>query len=436
MPSKTIITMPEGSERRAAARLTGRYLMSYVPQSHARITMKLSSAGFAPARAVSVESSGVHPLPHGAHMAMESIGVAVIDPTSASMAALEAFAAQDADVTAMVPERIVHAIDAVPDYVRGWRDATLALSDRVLGSDTPRQTQAEAATAAATWGLIATRVIDSRRSGTGINLAVLDTGLDLSHPDFAGRRIVTQNFVGDDAPFHDGVGHGTHCMGTAGGPLQPARGQRYGIAWQANLFAGRVLDDNGRGGDANILQGIDWALAQGCSVVSLSLGAPWLSGDPAFNPVYENAARNALAKGCLLVVAAGNDFGQPGLAGAVGTPGNSPSVLTVAALDAGLATAYFSNRMTALAPGVKGPDCAGPGVDVYSAWPVAAGSYNTISGTSMATPHVAGIAALLAESDPALRGQALKDATIRLCKLLADATARKGEIGAGLVQAP
>jgi subtilisin len=90
-----------------------------------------------------------------------------------------------------------------------------------------------------------------------------------------------------------------------------------------------------------------------------------------------------------------------------------PSVLTVAAIDRALATASFSDRVTADAPGVKGPDLAGPGVDVYSAWPVIEGSFDTISGTSTATPHVAGIAALYAEANPTIRGQALKDLVMR-----------------------
>jgi subtilisin len=122
--------------------------------------------------------------------------------------------------------------------------------------------------------------------------------------------------------------------------------------------------------------------------------------------------------------------------GAVGTPGNSPSVLTVAAVDRNLATAPFSNGLRVAAPGVKGPELAGPGVDVYSSWPVSHGSYNTISGTSMATPHVAGIAALFAQSDRSARGQKLKDMIINQCLALANGTARRGEIGRGLVQAP
>ena len=111
-------------------------------------------------------------------------------------------------------------------------------------------------------------------------------------------------------------------------------------------------------------------------------------------------------------------------------------MLTVAAIDEEMATAPFSNRVRPSAPGVKGPDIAGPGVDVYSSWLVADGLFNTISGTSMATPHVAGIAALYAQADPSARGAALKSLILNQAKALSNAVARKGEIGRGLTQAP
>jgi subtilisin family serine protease len=198
-----------------------------------------------------------------------------------------------------------------------------------------------------------------------------------------------------------------------------------------------VLDDTGRGGDFNILEGINWAVEQRCELISLSVGAPWSPGDPPYSTAYEQAAQRALAAGSLLVVAAGNEADKPQLfVGAVGVPGNCPSVLTVAAVDRTLATASFSNRVQASAPGVKGPDLAGPGVDIYSSWPVVDGRYNVISGTSMATPHVAGIAALFAQSNRSARGQNLKDMVLSHCMPLPDGAARRGEIGRGLVQAP
>ena len=179
------------------------------------------------------------------------------------------------------------------------------------------------------------------------------------------------------------------------------------------------------------LAGIDWAVSQGCEIISLSLGAPWRPGDPPYSVAYERAARRALAAGSLLVVAAGNDAADFRFVGAVGTPGNTPSVLTVAAVDRELATASFSNRARSQASGVKAPDLAAPGVDIYSSWPVAMGNYKTISGTSMATSHAAGIAALYAQTNPEARGLNLKTLLLQNCSPLPQ---DRGEVGAGLVR--
>jgi subtilisin family serine protease len=435
--AKILISAPREKERQAAMGLTGRYIMTLRKEAHQDVAMRLSSAGFSAANPVPSGARTAQPLAAGAFLTLPNVGIAVVDPTADQHDALHSMAAQDASILAMEPERIVRAVTST-DYVRGWRDAVDALAAKLVDeAPVAPTTMAQAgAEPLVTWGLVATKVVNSRFNGANIKIAVLDTGFDLTHPDFAGRPITTKNFVGDNTPFHDGVGHGTHCIGTATGPLHPVRGPRYGIAYQSIIFAGRVLDDTGRGGDFNILQGIDWAIEQDCDIVSLSLGAAWLPGDPPFSQAYETAAQRALAAGCLLVVAAGNEAGNPRFVGAVGTPGNSPSVLTVAAVDNSFATAPFSDRVEPDAPGVKGPDLAGPGVDVYSSWPVADGQYNTISGTSMATPHVAGIAALFAEANPNIRGQALKDLVLSQCAVLPDSATRQGEIGHGLVQAP
>jgi subtilisin len=435
--TKMLMRLPEDRERRAALRMTGRYLLTTEKGAHQEIADKLSSSGFGAGVPIPPGVNVARALARGDQLMLPHVGVAVVDPRPEQEDELHRLASQEEGVVALEPERIVRAVggDRWSDYVRGWRDAVDALAGKLLEGSGPAPSAA-AVDLLATWGLVATKVMNSRYSGAGIKLAVLDTGLDLTHPDFAGRQIVTKNFVGDGVPFHDGYGHGTHCTGTASGPAHPQKGPRYGIANQCLIFAGRVLDDNGSGGDFNILQGIDWAIENGCELISLSVGAPWMPSDPPFSQAYESAAQHALAAGCLLVVAAGNEAGDPRYVGAVGTPGNSPSVLTVAAVDTTFATAPFSNRVEADAPGVKGPDLAGPGVDVYSAWPVADGQYKTISGTSMATPHVAGIGALCAEANPGIRGQALKDLLISSSLALPNGGLRQGEVGRGIVQAP
>ena len=437
--NKVLIRAPEAPERRAAAFMTGRYLLTFEPRAHQEISAKLNKAGFKAATPLPRGAMSAKAMSDGSHLGLRHCGVSLVDPKPNQEDVLHSLAAQERSILALEPERIVRAVAAenVTDYVRGWRDAVDALAGKIIEvRPAPAPTPQELAVAPATWGLMVTKVVNSRLSGANIKVAVLDTGFDLTHPDFAQRQIVTKNFVGDQQPFHDGVGHGTHCIGTATGPLRPATGSRYGIAYDATIYAGRVLDDTGHGGDFNILEGIDWAIEQECEVISLSLGAPWLPGDPPFSPAYESAAQRALAAGCLLVVAAGNEADNPQYVGAVGTPGNSPSVLTVAAIDRHMNTASFSDRVRPGAPGVKGPDLAAPGVDIYSSWPVSGGSYNTISGTSMATPHVAGIAAMFAEANSGLRGQALKDTILGACAPLPNGAARRGEIGRGLVQAP
>jgi subtilisin family serine protease len=276
-----------------------------------------------------------------------------------------------------------------------------------------------------TWGLRATGVDTTSATGRGIRVAVLDTGLDLDHPDFAGRTITARSFVGG-ASARDGHGHGTHCTGTACGPAAPAQGRRYGIAAEAEIFAGKVLDDGGAGTDASILGGIEWAITNGCHVISMSLGADLREVSTA----YETVGRRALAAGTLIVAAAGNNASRArGDLGFVGVPANSPSIMAVAAADADLAIADFSAATNPVAGGQV--DIAAPGVDVYSSWRMPRRT-NTISGTSMATPHVAGIAALWAQSTGAA-AQALWDALVQAAQPL---DLPPSDAGAGLVQAP
>jgi subtilisin family serine protease len=439
---KILMRAPKAPERAAAQGMTGRYLVAIKPGASAHVSSSLSNLGIVSAQSLTKDARSAKALPDGHHISLGSLDIALVDPTPDQEDGLHDFAASDANILSVEPERICHAfgVEAKQQYLAGWRDGVVATVERALSPGVEQFQAAMAAkladTDAATWGLIATGVVSSRFSGAGIKLAVLDTGFDLNHPDFANRQITTSNFVGDGSQFHDGVGHGTHCVGTAAGPLHPKIGRRYGIAYEAQIFVGRVLDDMGSGGDFNILQGINWAIENGCQIISMSLGSHWFVGDPPFSNAYETAAQRALSSGCLIIAAAGNDGEDPQFVGAVPPPGNSPSAVTVAAVDSNFATAPFSDGARPEAPGVKGPDIAGPGVNVYSSWLVDEGGFKIESGTSMATPHVAGIAALFAQSDPNLRGQALKDAILNGAKALDDNAARVGDIGRGLVQAP
>lgn len=241
------------------------------------------------------------------------------------------------------------------------------------------------------WGIAMTEAIDSQYSGRGIGVAVLDTGFDSEHPDFAEREVTTRSFVPDET-VKDNHGHGTHCIGTACGSVNQ-QGMRYGVAPASHIHAGKVLSDEGSGAQSWVLDGISWAADSGCRVLSMSFGSRVFAGQR-YDTAYERAARYARAKGMLLVAAAGNESRRskekifP-----VNSPADCPSILAVAALDASLNVADFSNRGINAGGEV---DIAAPGVDIYSSWIMPARN-RTLSGTSMATPHVAGIIALLFE---------------------------------------
>jgi subtilisin len=349
------------------------------------------------------------------------IGVALMGSHAAETRGLtvEAVVAEDGPVHSIDPEYFMFAngINAA-DYMKGVLHTAQMIS-RDLGL--PVAVEEEMVTPAAlgvTWGLAACKVPASLRDGSGIKVAVLDTGFDLGHPEFAGRSFTTNTFVGQ--PIQDMVGHGTHTTGTATGPKTPPGAvQRYGIAFKAQIFAGKVLNNSGTGSQAQVLAGMDWAVANKCPVISMSLGA-----QIAVQPSYTAAGAAALSNGCLIIAAAGNASQRPGNIQPAGAPANSPTIVSVAALDSALQVAFFSC-------GGK-VDIAGPGVDVFSSWPRPV-LHKTISGTSMATPHVAGCAALWAQTSPNLRGAALRAKLISSAKPL---PLPASDVGAGLVQAP
>jgi subtilisin len=386
----------------------------------------------------------------------ESLGVAVVESAPEEIQGVMAEAAGEASpILHVEPERYVYALAAptlVPapleeepvfpgqpaatpfDYLLGYRDGINHVVTRVIDrSGAVEELEGVPVTAALTetqftWGLQVTRVPSSRFSGKGIRVAVLDTGMDLGHPDLAGRNIVSQSFVAGQ-PVQDGHGHGTHCIGTSCGPRQPGILPRYGIAFNAEIHAGKVLNNQGSGTDTHILAGIEWAIRNKCAVVSMSLGAPVQLGQP-FSPTFEHVGRRSLAAGTLIVAAAGNDSQRPQDIEPVSHPANCPSIMAVAALDRNIHVSFFSNG--GLNPNGGQIDIAAPGRNVRSSWPRPT-LYNTISGTSMATPHVAGIAALLAEAHPQARGLALWALVAQHARHLASPSR---DVGAGLVQAP
>jgi subtilisin family serine protease len=209
---------------------------------------------------------------------------------------------------------------------------------------------------------------------------------------------------------------------------------RYGIAYNADIYVGKVLDDAGNGADGWIIAGIEWAINNNCHIVSMSLGSPKGTGDP-FDTEYESLARRALDAGTLIIAAAGNNSERPDSIEPINGPADCPSIMAIAAVysassDAPFVIAPFSNAGVNASGGEV--NFAAPGVGIYSSY-LRPTEHTKMNGTSMATPHVAGIAALFAEANPQVRGR-------DLWKLL-ESNARRlsfspQDVGIGLVQAP
>jgi subtilisin family serine protease len=262
--------------------------------------------------------------------------------------------------------------------------------------------------------------------GAGTRVCVLDCGIDLTHPDL--RPAAFRSFT-SSADVRDRVGHGTHCAGIIAGPRVPARGPRYGIACETELFIGKVFDTSRGATDDALIAAITWAVENRCDVVSMSFGVPPAE---ACSAAFERVAREALLAGTLLIAAAGNDsrrLQQPALRRPVNHPANCPSVLAVGAVDADLDLVISSNAGLRAAGGEL--DLVAPGANIHSAWK-APGGYARHHGTSMAVAFVAGIAALWAEVT-GLRGRALWDLLLQTARPL---PLPLDDVGHGLVQAP
>ncbi len=393
----------------------------------------LSSASFA------AEGVAADDLAGDNNIYFNKLGIAVVSGEEAMQSLAASESSGDSEILAIEPEYIAYA-SAPPstgapfDYLRGYRDAVNHLYDGLAGgpADEP---EAEVLggfqdTPQFTWGLQATRVSTSSRSGRGIKVAVLDTGMDFQHPDFRGRAMISKSFVSGVTP-DDVFGHGTHCIGTACGPQRPATGvRRYGVAFDSQIFVGKVFNNDARPGAPTgaVVAGIEWALTNGCRVASLSLGAPI---DQKIQQ-YEVPIRRALNAGTLVVCAAGNNASRPGNPGFVEPPANADAAMAVAAIDSRLLIARFSARSSRLT-GLGGiVNIAAPGVAVFSSVPVAQGRHALFQGTSMATPHVAGIAALWAQATGE-SGQALWNRVVQSVRPL---NLPSTDVGSGLAQAP
>ena len=301
-----------------------------------------------------------------------------------------------------VPAAVADRLSTLPGVVGVEQDAPVQLSS----TETPVTTQTPV-----TWGLdridqrtaltvadVSNNSYSYANTGAGVTAYVIDTGIQFANPDFDGRAKPGYDaFSGGGA---DCNGHGTHVSGTVGG-------ETYGVAKDVNLIAVRVLDCGGSGSTSGVIAGVNWVTSHhkanpGPAVANMSLG-----GAP--STALDNAVANSIASGVTFSVAAGNgnNAGAPQDA-CKSSPARVPAALTVAASDTSDAAASFSNYG-------KCVDLFAPGVGITSDWYNAPS--NTISGTSMATPHVTGVAALYLQGNtdatPAVVSKAITDATTK-----------------------
>lgn len=266
--------------------------------------------------------------------------------------------------------------------------------------------------------------------GTGVTVAVLDSGYDVEHPDLTEAVVGSKSFI-DGETVQDGHGHGTHVAGTIAGSGAASGGTHKGVAPGADLLVGKVLADDGNGPFSAVILGAEWAIEQGADVISMSLGAKTIAST---DPVSETIDALSEESGVLFVIAAGNEGRN-----LLGTPGIANRALTVAATDNQDLVASFSSRGPR-SDGALKPEISAPGVGIVA--PRASGTgmgtpvdeyYTGANGTSMATPHVSGVAALLVQQHPDWEAQQLKDALVSTSTTLWDQSLH--DTGSGRVDA-
>lgn len=261
MPKKTPdFVAPPASEND----LTGRYIVTF-REGEAEVGLRqLSTMVEGSIKSLSERMGDGEINSSISHTYLPNLEMAVVSLTSISASAL---ASEAGAIVAIEPERMAYAL-------------SVAVAERPPTEELVDDDQS-------TWGLKAIGALSVAHTGKGIRLAVLDTGMDMEHPDFMGRSIVAKSFVPGESS-QDGNGHGTHWVGTACGRIDE-NGRRYGVAPDVQIFVGKVLSNAGSGATGDVIKGIDWAIEAGCDIISMSLGNLF----PASDFFYEAAGQRS-----------------------------------------------------------------------------------------------------------------------------------------------
>ncbi len=323
---------------------------------------------------------------------------------------LNAFGVEDHDVNHTFEKLPVVALSLTEGQAKG-----LLNHPQIEAVEQDAEVQAFAQTTP--WGIShvqGTEAQDAGHTGNGVKVAVLDTGIDCSHEDLnvsGGHSVFTDSANND--PCNDGNGHGTHVAGTVAA-LDNNVGV-LGVAPQTDLYAVKVLSNDGSGSYSGIAEGIEWSIQNDMDVINMSLGGSQSSS------ILEDYTNLAYEEGLLVVAAAGNDGNRGGNNDTVGYPAKYESAMAVAAVDENNQRATFSSTGPAV-------EISAPGVNILSSVP--GNNYDSYNGTSMASPHVAGVAAQVWAAKPDLTNVELRNLLNDTAQPLGDSN----KYGSGLVQ--
>ena len=353
--------------------VTGRILIKFRPGASAvSMTDKAEEFDLKPAM-ITCGSVHVHTVRPGTEL--EAAETFMLDPAvEYAEPDFRIFAATDWFTTVAESKRIYSR-----DSIRGVPSIPVTLLDETDAPNDPLFDQQ--------WALAKIGAAGAWKVSTGNNvtIAVIDSGIDLDHPEFASRILDGYNFVGDDTVVDDDYGHGTQVAGVAAAAANNDTGIA-GLAWDANIMPVKVLDSRGQGVSSDLTCALYWVADKGADIVNISI----ISFGPSFG--MQSAVNYAANEGVLIFAAAGNLFeeGNP-----VTYPAAHDGVIAVAASDREDDHAWFSSAGSFV-------DIAAPGVSIYSPFPPTHDEYRAVYGTSLATPHVAGLAALVLSAAPSL----------------------------------